>query len=762
MIKQRTIISLLASFLILLPSLHASGPVFGPTGTDSENEAKIIGKVTNFDGEPVSEAFVLLVETGESIEADEMGRFEFEGILPGKYHLEVFAAGFMDFRSETYVIEKQNQVIDIKIFEKLEEEIVVTATRTPKLYDEVPVKTEVITAREIEIKQATQLAESLSFISGLRVENNCQNCNFTQVRINGMEGKYSQILVDNSPIFSSMIGVYGLEQIPVEMLNRIEVVKGGGSALYGGNAVSGVVNVLTKEPQQNSTTLRLHQEANHGEPYTNLGFQNSLVSKNGNTKGFFFANYKRRQPVDLNGDRFSETGRLRSTNFGMNFYNTFTGIDGKLKLGFLRLAEDRRGGDLFDLPPHEANVAEWISSDLVNLTADWNHYLSGNLYYNVSASHVHAVRDSYYGSRMDIDAYGSSKNPVTFLNTQLNYQLGEHLFSAGGQFRGERIEDKALGYGRMIDDAYSDFGFFIQDDFKIRRGPSLLVGLRISKHSLIDDLIFNPRMSVLVKFLKSFNWRTTFSTGYRAPQIFDEDLHITQVGGDGMVIENTPDLKEEKSYGMSTGIDYGSVNGPIVTQVSLEGFYTLLTDAFMLDEQDSGGRENVMLFQRINGSNARVYGVSGEFGFKIRDTLSFKSGLTLQHSRLDEPEPDFGSHVFFRTPNTYGYAQFNYMNPKLVDVNLSLEYTGKMKVPHFAGYIDEARLETGETFWVANLRLKKTVSISDGNKFNLLAGIYNLFDDFQKDLDKGIDRDSGYVYGPTRPRSFYTGFEFSF
>ena len=762
MIKQRTIISLSAIFLMALPLLHAAEPHFNTSGANSENAAKIIGKVTNFDGEPVPKAVVLLVETGKSIETEETGRFEFEGILPGEYHLEVFAAGFMDFHSEPYVVEKNTQIIDVKLFKKLEEEIVVTATRTPKLYDEVPVKTEVITARDIETKQATQLAESLSFTSGLRVENNCQNCNFTQVRINGMEGKYSQILVDNSPIFSSMIGVYGLEQIPMEMLNRVEVVKGGGSALYGGNAVSGVVNVLTKEPQRNHTSLRLHQEANHGEPYTNLGFQNSLVSKNGNSKGFFFANYKRRQPVDLNGDQLSETGKLRSTNFGVNFYNTFTGIDGKLKLGFLRLAENRRGGDLFDLPPHRANVAEWISSDLVNLSADWNHYLSGNLYYNVSASHVHAARETYYGSRMDIDAYGSSKNPVTFLNTQLNYQLGEHLFSAGGQFRGERIEDKALGYGRMIDDAYNEFGLFIQDDFKIRRGPSLLAGLRITKHSLIDNIIFNPRMSILVNFLKSLNWRTTFSTGYRAPQIFDEDLHITQVGGEGMVIENAPDLKEEKSYSLSTGIDYGSVNGPIVTQVSLEGFYTLLADAFLLDEQDSVGRENVMLFQRINGANARVYGVSGEFGFKVRDTLSFKSGLTIQRSRLDEPEPDFGSRNFFRTPNAYGYAQFNYMDPKLVDVNLSLEYTGKMKVPHFAGYIDEDRLETGKTFWVVNLRLKKAITISEGKKINLLAGIYNLFDDFQKDLDKGIDRDSGYVYGPTRPRSFYTGFEFSF
>ncbi|MBW2647114.1 MAG: TonB-dependent receptor [Deltaproteobacteria bacterium] len=730
--KQFLVISFLLLSLMSFPFLSAQNASIDSDQEGSETMCKLVGQVTAYSGEPIPEAVVLIQETGQSTETDDEGRFEFNALPSGEFHLEVFASGFMNYRSDGFELNQHNRQLEVTLFRKLAEEIVVTATRTPKLYAEVPVKTTVITTQEI------------------------------QVRINGMEGKYSQILVDNSPIFSSMIGVYGLEQIPAEMLNRIEVVKGGGSVLYGGNAVAGVVNVLTKEPQQNNTALRLHQEANHGEPYTNLGFQNSLVSKNGNTKGFFFANYKRRNPVDLNGDNLSELGQLKSTNFGLNFYNSFTELDGKLKLGFIRITEDRRGGDLFELPPHQANVAEWINSDLVNLSAEWNHYLSENLYYNVSTSHMHAERDSYYGSGKDLDAYGSSKNPVTFLNAQANYQLEGHLLTTGAQFKGERIKDRALGYGRLIDDTYSEFGLFIQDDIKINRGPSLLVGLRMSKHSLIENLIFNPRMSVLVNLLKSLSWRTTFSTGYRAPQIFDEDLHITQVGGEGMIVENAPNLKDEKSYSINTGFDFGSVNGSMMTQCSIEGFYTALTDAFMLDVQEFNTKENVKLFHRINGSSAKVYGISGEFGYRVGTTLSFKSGLTLQRSRLDEPDPDFGSRDFFRTPNSYGYAQLNYTDPKLVDVNLSLEYTGKMKIPHFAGYIVEDRLETGKTFWVVNLRFKKAVSIAEGKKVNLLIGAYNLFDDYQMDLDLGANRDSGYVYGPSRPQSFYTGFEFSF
>jgi len=722
---------------------------------------KLSGRVKSYDGDPIEKALILIPEIQKSAQTNEQGEFEIKGLSSGKYHVELFAEGFVGFFSDPFDLD-QNMTIHVRMIKKLSEEIVVTATQTPKLYHEVPVKTEIVTAREIEQKEASQLAESLSLITGVRVEGNCQNCNFTQVRINGMEGKYSQILIDNSPVFSSMIGVYGLEQIPTEMLNRIEVVKGGGSALYGGNAVAGVINVMTKEPKENSTSVKLHQQSNQGKPYTDLGFRSSLVTNDGNTKGFLFANHKRRQPVDLNEDSFSEIGRLRSTNFGINFYQSFTKVKGKLKLGFFRISEDRRGGDLFKLPPHEANIAEWINSDLLNFSSDWNHYLTENLYYNISLSHVQAERDTYYGSERDLDAYGKTKNPVTFLNAQMNYQAGSHLLSAGFQFKREGIQDQALGYGREINEHYNELGFFAQDDMKLNKTFSVLAGFRLTKHSLIDELIFNPRVSLLVNLIKDLSWRTTFSSGYRAPQVFNEDLHITQVGGEGMIIENSDDLEEEKSYSVSSGFDFGKEMGTNLFQFSVETFYTLLTHSFVLDEKEFDPREKAMVFERINGSNARVYGVSADIGWRFGSDLNLGAGLTVQRSRLDEPEPDFGSRDFFRTPNSYGYARLDYQDPKIIQVNLSLEYTGKMKVPHFAGYIDEKKLETSPCFWVLNAKFKKPFYFNQSNEVSVFAGIYNLFNSFQKDLDKGLYRDSGYVYGPMKPRSFYTGFKFSF
>lgn len=660
------------------------------------------GKIEDWNGNPVEKAIVMIPEISKSTESDEAGIFEIADIPPGRYHIEVYAEGYMDCSSDNFDLQQSKLNYQIVLLEKISEEIVVTATRTPKLYDETPVKIEVITTEDIEKKAASTLADALYQTTGVRVENDCQNCNFTQVRINGMEGKYTQILIDSSPVVSAMTGVYGLEQIPAEMLEKIEIVKGGGSALYGGNAIAGVINVITKEPQENKTTLKLHQESISRKPFTDIGFHSSLVSKDLNTKAFLFASYQKREPVDLNADSFSELGTISNTSFGLNFYNYFSEIKSNLKLSFFRIFEERRGGDLFDKPPHEANTAEWIKTD----------------------------------------------------------QIGSHVFSVGAQYKRDKIKDEATGYDRIIEDLYHESGIFIQDDFKIGKTFSLLTGIRLNKHSALDRIIFTPRLSILVNLMKVLSFRTSFSTGFRAPQVFDEDLHITQVGGEGMMVTNSPNLKEEKSYSINSGFDYGKQMGRSLIQLSVEAFYNKLENTFILHEIKRIERARIL--ERINGSGSKVYGVSFDLGFVFGPKLSFASGWTFQRSKLDEPEPDFNSTEFFRTPKVYGYLNMSYKNDKLVNINLSGEYTGSMKAPHYAGYIKEDRLETTSSFWVVNLRLHKPITITENYRISMFLGAYNILNSYQKDLDKGVDRDSGYVYGPAKPRSFYAGFEFSF
>ena len=382
------------------------------------------------------------------------------------------------------------------------------------------------------------------------------------------------------------------------------------------------------------------------------------------------------------------------------------------------------------------------------------------MFYNLSFSLVDAKRNTYYGSHQDPNAYGATKNPLCFINCQFNYQAGSHIFSLGGQYKRDEIIDEAIGYDRIIEEVYHESGFFIQDDLKIGDTFSLLAGFRINKHSAIDTIIFTPRLSILANLMRELSFRTSFSTGFRAPQVFDEDLHITQVGGEGMMVINSPDLEEEKSYSINSGFDYGKQIGRNLVQFSIEAFYNKLSDTFILHEIER--TEYARILERINGPGSRVYGISLDFGLVLGPTFSMASGWTIQRTWLDKPEPDFDSKEFFRTPKTYGYWSLSYENDRLIDVYISGEYTGSMKVPHYAGYIEEDRLETTQSFWVVNLKLQKAINITEDYLVSIFGGVFNVLNSYQKDLDKGVDRDSGYVYGPAKPRAFYLGFEFSF
>lgn len=754
--------ALIAALTIVLFISLSFGQARNRNRSPGGNETRppgIRGRVTESDRVPVTGAVVLIPELALSTKTDADGRFAFPEVSSGEGHIEIHAAGYLTYISDAFDFSKGAPGLNVTLFRIPSEEVVVTATRTAKMFAETPVKTEVITGASIENKDAANLASALALTTGVRVENNCQNCNFTQVRINGMEGKYSQVLIDSSPVMSAMTGVYGLEQIPAEMVDRIEIVKGAGSALYGGNAVAGVINVITKEPQVNSVDLKVRQEAIDGKPATNLGFHSGFVSKNMDTKVFLFADHQRREAVDIDRDGISELGRLNSSSFGANVYHDFEGIGGKLKMGFFHIHEERRGGDRLSLPPQETGITEWVKSDQLCLNASWDHSLSALTHYALGLSYMDARRETYYGSHQDPNAYGKTRNPLFHFSSQVNHQAGAHLLSFGVQYKRDKLKDEALGYGRIIDQTYGEGGVFLQDEWKPAAWATILGGLRLDKHSALDRVIVNPRASLLAGITKDLALRVSVSTGYRAPQVFDEDLHITQVGGEGLVIVNSPDLKEERALSLFAGLDYGRQWGDRLLQLSVEGFRTRVTDAFIFREIEAG--DNSRVLQRINGSGAVVEGLSLNAGVMTGSGLNLSTGWTVQRSRLDSPEPEFGSRCFFRTPDVYGFVRLGGSVPSIADVEISFDYTGSMRVPHYAGYIGRDRLEQTKGMGVTNIRLKRNLLVT-GEHCSLILGIFNVLNTMQQDLDKGIDRDSGYVYGPARPRTFYVGLDVGF
>ncbi len=351
-----------------------------------------------------------------------------------------------------------------------------------------------------------------------------------------------------------------------------------------------------------------------------------------------------------------------------------------------------------------------------------------------------------------------------------NFIYGQHIFTIGYEFRNDNIEDEALGYDRIIKQDVVENGIFLQDDWSITEKFSLIFGGRFDKHNLIDKFIFSPRANVLYKILDNLSMRGNFSTGFRSPQAFDEDLHITIVNGGGQVIRLAKDLKEERSYTYGVSVDWFSDTKSFPLAVSFDFFSTKLSDAFVLEETGLDEKGN-MIMERRNGNGANINGFTLELQSNIKNILAFKTGFTYQSSKYDEPfvwssgdenTASQSTDKLLRTPDLYGYFTFT-LNPfENVGLDISGVYTGQMYVPH---YITE-ELDTGEeltrdelvhTDPFFELNLKATYILNQIPNIEIFAGVQNLLNSFQTDFDKGVKRDAGFIYGHSRPITLLMG-----
>ncbi len=709
--------------------------------------------------EPLPGANVLITGTYLGAATNHDGTFKISNLQPGMYRLKVSMMGFESIEKEVKISLNKTTSIEFELNPSVikAEEVVVTATGVPQFYKDAPVKTSVVSRKLIQAQKANNLAEVLDFQTGVRVEQNCQNCNFTQVRLLGMEGHHTQVLIDSDPVISSLANVYGLEQFPDEMIEKVEIVKGGGSALYGGTAVAGVVNLITRRPTHNDIALDYRNGSINGDLDQKLGVTLARVNSKGNSSGYLFATMRNRDPWDANSDGFSEIGKLENQAVGLNWYYKPV-INGELALQTHFIHEDRRGGNKFDLAPHKADIAEASETERYGGSLKWTHNPSALLDYKVFTSLALTNRDTYYGAEQDPNAYGESENPLVVTGAQANYLLSNHLLTAGVQYKQEKLKDIAVSYNRIIDETYTNLGLILQDMWKMDKNDQieLVYGSRIDKHSEINNAIFSPRAVMRWHITNPLTIRGGISTGFKPPQIFDEDLHITQVGGEGQIIRNSDDLEEERATTFYGGAEWTEILGTNGLRFSLNGFYTDLTKTFILDERDDPNTDEFE-FYRANGDGSVVKGVEFEVGFRTRKA-EITTGFTLQNSELDSPEPDFNSTHIFRTPDLYGSVRLSYDLSNKINLLGISKYTGPMYAPHYAGYIVQDRLEHTKSFVTFDLVASYKLPVMGHSYGTFSIGMYNITDSFQKDFDKGIARDAGYVYGPSVPRRLLIGF----
>ena len=758
---------------ILLFAIFILMPLFAEASERRHPEASVHGHVIDRNtGEHVPFLVVSLKGTTVGTSTGDTGHYFLEHLPQGTFILQVSGVGYKTASQEitlkdgvalevNFLVEEDNVMLD---------GVVVSANRSETTRMMAPTLVNVVEMATYDKVNATSLSQGLVFQPGVRVENNCQNCSYQQVRINGLDGPYTQILIDSRPIFSALAGVYGIEQLPANMVDRVEVMRGGGSALFGSSAIAGTINIITKEPVRNSASISHTTSSINGTSAFdhNTSLNASIVTEDNKMGLAVFGQNRQKDGYDHDGDGFTELTEMSGQTLGMRGY-VKTGLYSKLTAEYHHLQEYRRGGDNLHLPPHEVMIAEQVrhSINTGSLKYDWFSPDERHRF-NVFASLQHINRESYYGAGMDPNAYGETMDLTWVAGGQYVYKFENCLFmpadlTAGLEYNQDHLRDNMWGYDRVTDQMVRIGSAYLQNEWKNARW-SFLLGGRLDKHNLMDGVIFSPRANLRFNPTEKINLRASYSYGFRAPQAFDEDLHIDNVGGIVSMIRLADDLKVEKSQSVSVSADMYAQWGDWQGNLLVEGFYTDLSDVFALTE--IGVEDGVLIKERRNESGARVFGGNLEGKLAYRSIWQIQAGMTLQKSDYKEAhawaEDVEAVTTMFRTPNLYGYFVTSYNPLKQLMLSLSGTYTGRMLVEHHAGWIDANRTERTTDFFDMNFKAAYDFRLHGNIKLQLNAGVQNIFNAFQRDFDQGPDRDSGYIYGPSAPRCFYLGVKLSY
>lgn len=749
-------------------------------GYIAAQHGSLSGTVLNkYDNTPISFANVYLENTPYGTVADENGKFILSNIKHADYELLMSAVGYEDSRQTIKIYKDiQNYTLLSQTEEALFDQVVITGTKTFQSKYSSPVIVQVLENESLDKIQACNLSEGLKFQTGLRVETDCQTCNYTQLRINGLAGGYSQVLINGRPIFSALNSLYGLEQVPSNMIDQIETVKGGGSALYGSNAIAGTVNILTKTPEKSSYQIDYTYQNLNGQSNDHfINANGTIVNKKKNFGASLFFNNRIRSVYDHNNDNFSELPSLKNNSIGTNLVYR-PKENQKLEVSLNYLNEYRYGGEQVDTLAYFALQAEERTHHTFLGSADYqfnfNNYNSSFIIY---LANQHTKRDHFTGIRPDDQEeieeyiqnppYGISNTFTINTGTQFNHRLknflsGINTFTLGIDASIDDVFDEIKAYNYLVNQQSTLIGIFAQSNWEITPKIKLLSGLRMDKSNFVEKLILNPRFSLMYNMKESSQFRVSWGQGFRAPQAFDADLHIAFAGGGISRVILSDQLKEERSHSASASYNFNKAYEKLIFGCTLDGFYTILKDAFFLQPIGEDGIGE--LFEKQNGDGAKVFGGNIDFRLNYNKLIQIEGGITVQRSFFNEAVqyiPNVNKQrAFLRTPNTYGYTVINIMPTKQLNLNINTLHTGSMYVAHFAGAANQSTDEIIESkvFNEWGFKLAYTFNILKINtKLELFGGVKNITNSYQEDFDIGKDRDSNFIYGPAAPRTFFMG-----
>ena len=621
-------------------------------------------------------------------------------------------------------------------------EVVLTGTMKPVSKKDSPVPIEVYTSKYFKTNPNPTLFESIGMINGIQPQINCNVCATGDIHINGMEGPYTMILIDGMPIVSALSTVYGLNGIPNSLVDRIEVVKGPASSLYGTEAMGGIVNIITKDATKANkfsadlyTTSWLENNIDLDYKFKINNKVNSLIGVN----YFLFDNKQ-----DKNKDNFTDL-TLQNRISIFNKWNFERPKNKTASIASRYVYEDRWGGEMqynkrIDRGSDKI-YGESIFTNRAEIIGMYQLPTTENIY--TQFSYNFHQQNSFYGT----NSY-QAKQHVAFAQAYWDKILGKHSLLTGATYKYTFYDDNTPGTAnenKENNPMKSPLpGVFIQDEITFSSKHKLLLGYRLDYDKHHKD-IHSPRFAYKFSPNNRHIFRASFGTGFRVVNLFTED-HAALTGSRDVIIKN--DLNPEKSYNgnlnyvFNKTFDFGNFN------IDATAFYSYFTNKIVGDFETD---QNLIIYDNLDG-HAVSKGISINTDIIFRFPLKINFGFSYMNVYRKERDENnqMQKSQQFHAPKWSGNYVISYNFPKRFTVDLTGNWYGKMRLPILP---NDFRPEYSPFYMLTNIQLTKSfrkIEIYGGlkNIFNFIPKnpLMRPFDPFNNNINDPINNPYGYTF----------------
>ena len=675
-------------------------------------EARLSGQIEAISGEVLAFATIAIEGTTLGASSGEDGKYLISDIPAGEYTVVVSYLGYETTQKRIRVTTGERLTINFSLVEMTNtmDEVVVTGTLKEVNRLESPVPVEVYNPGFFKKNPTPNIYEALQNVNGVRPQLNCQVCNTGDIHINGLEGPYTMVLIDGMPIVSSLATVYGLSGIPNAMIERVEIVKGPASSLYGSEAIGGLINVITKNPEKAPLLTADVMGTSWQEFNADLGLRLNLGQRASVLTGVNYFNFD--NIVDDNEDNFTDMTIAERVSVFQKW--NIRRKDNKLfSLAGRYYWEDRWGGELDWTPVFRGGdeiYGEAITTKRWELMGQYELPTVENMMFSFSFnSHD---QNSVYG---DVPYIGNQK--IGFGQLTWDKVIGKHDLLVGSALRYTFYDDNTPATGGEIDDPNNDPdeiwlpGIFVQDEIALNEDHKVLLGLRYDYNDAHGS-IFTPRLAYKWSITSKDIFRLNAGTGFRVVNLFTED-HAALTGARDVVIAE--ELLPERSYNVNANyirkwyMDNGSS-----ANLEFSAFYTYFTNLILPDYETNA---NQIIYDNLDGS-ASTKGISMNADMSLRSGWSFLLGATLMDVSSIENVERSRQILTERFTGTWSIS-YRFLNNKMM-----VDYTGNVYGPMLLPVLSELDPRPAESPWWSIQNVQFTYSGLKG--FELYGGVKNL------------------------------------